>query len=256
VKNNFNSELLGKTLEWHASDLNSPPSLAENELHLWYLPLKLSASQADQAIGMLNQQQLNKLNRRSDQELKQAYLAGRYYLMSLLAAYNSMSVEEISLAYSRLNKPYLKPNPCNIQFNLTDTCLDGKSVGLFAFTQVATVGVDLEFLNRQSRYSAIVTRRFSEAETDFVTLDNGKIDERRFLALWTRKEAYGKAIGQGINFKMRDMDLASPDSFELNFHSQDGQDLALRLEQIQIEDNLIAAVVHSGHKRLEIKSFS
>jgi 4'-phosphopantetheinyl transferase len=176
--------------------------------------------------------------------------------MTLLAGYNSWCSEDVKISYSRLNKPYLNPNPLDIQFNFSDTLPSpgdaGKGVALLAFTRSLAVGVDIEFLKRQSNFSAIVAKRFSQAETDYVTEQNRTINARRFLAYWTRKEAYGKAIGQGINFRMRDMDLASPDSFELPFTSADQP---YRLQQVQIGEDLIAAIVHQGHEKVRIKAF-
>ena len=240
---------------WQQATTGKPPRLAENELHLWHLPLELNAADTVQAIKMLNATQRDKYHRRATEELQKAYLAGRFHLLTLLAAYNSVEPLDLQLSYGRLNKPYLDPNPQNIEFNFTDTTTDQGASALLAFTKTHAVGVDIEALTRRSNFAAIVARRFSAAETAYVTAGDGEIDAQRFLAYWTRKEAFGKATGRGINFKMQDMDLASPGSFELNFTSDHQPGLPFRLQQIQLGTDFIASVVHASHQPLTIKSF-
>ncbi|MFT7525136.1 MAG: 4'-phosphopantetheinyl transferase [Arenicella sp.] len=249
-------EQIGKTLEWQIADSSSPPSLRKNQLHLWFVTLSLDGEQQENAVALLNDTQRDKYHRRATPALKESYLAGRYHLMNILGAYNRVSAQEVKLSYSRLNKPYLNPNPSDIQFNFTDTVIDSSGVALLAFARFKAVGVDIESLTRRSNFSAIVKKRFSVAETNYVTQDDGSIDARRFLAYWTRKEAYGKATGRGINFKMNEMDLASPNSFDLKFEDRDQPAQPFSLQQIQIGDDLISSVVHQGHQNIEIKGFN
>lgn len=249
-------EQIGKTLEWQIADLSSPPSLLKNQLHLWFVALSLDGEQQEDAMELLNDTQRDKYHRRATPALQESYLAGRYHLMNILGAYNQMPAQEVNLSYSRLNKPYLNPNPSDIQFNFTDTVIDSSGVALLAFARFKAVGVDIESLARRSNFAAIVKRRFSAAETCYVTQDDGSIDARRFLAYWTRKEAYGKATGQGINFNMNEMDLASPNSFDLKFEDTDQPAQPFSLQQIQIGDDLISSVVHQGHQNIEIKGFN
>lgn len=249
-------EQLGFQPTWNQGSIYKPPALAEDELHLWCMPLTLNESQATVAMTLLNDTQRDKYHRRATVELQNSYLAGRYFLINLLAAYSGVAPDKLLLSYSRLNKPYLNPNPADIHFNYTDTSQNGQGWGLFAITTGRAVGVDIEYLSRQSNFAAIVERRFGPTEIEYVTRPDGTIDARRFLACWTRKEAYGKATGQGINFTMRDMDLASPGKFELEFLTADSPCQEFRLQQVEINQELIAAVVAAGHLPFSIRAFS
>ena len=55
---------------------------------------------------------------------------------------------------------------------------------------------------------------------------------------------------------MNEMDLASPNLFELQFESNDQARKKFSLEQIQIGHGLIASVVHEGHQKMTIKAFN
>lgn len=259
------AEKLGIIPDWQTAFIDGIPALKPNELHLWWLPLKLDPAQQKVAFDLLSPHQQGKYQRRATSQLKQAYLAGRYYLMTLLGHYAECDAEQIKLAYSRLNKPFLDqhshPLETPLEFNFTDTTHNDQSYGLFAFCQHYAIGVDLEACSRRSKFKNIVEQRFSHEETRFVTNQYGEINPERFLAIWTRKEAYGKATGMGINFIMRERNLLTTQaektehdfSHTFDFHDQQQ---AWRLLQIQPDDRFIASVVHSGHQDMKIKAFN
>jgi 4'-phosphopantetheinyl transferase len=65
------------------------------------------------------------------------------------------------------------------------------------------VGVDGEMPRRMSE--RIAKRVLTEAERSF--LDRSSERERTLLQLWTLKESYGKALGVGIAYPMKDITL-------------------------------------------------
>ena len=242
-------------MHWHPVDLCQPQQLNAQELHLWCLPLSLNGQERTNALSWLNANQRDKFERRLTSKLQQSYLAGRYFMLRLLAAYTDVPPAALQISYSRLNKPYLASDSCKIEFNFSDTVTPDGNIGLFALSRTHAVGVDIESLKRRTNFAPIVAKRFSAAESSYVTNSDGAIDPERFLAYWTRKEAYGKATGKGINFKMRELDLASPASFELDFMSDEKPARPFRLQQIQLQNDYIASVVHETHQALEIKAF-
>ncbi len=269
----YMAQQLGKRLAWEPISTltefakGASASLTNQQLHLWHVPLLLDAGQTALALKLLNDHQREKYERRREPSQQRAYLAGRYYLISLLSIYTQTPMDQVKLAYSRLNKPSLVDNPIDLQFNYTDTRLDPNSidqsnVGLFALCLGAEVGVDIEARARSARFDEISAKRFTTAELEYVksaktrgaSKDKPPIDSERCLAMWTRKEAYGKATGKGINFAMNEQNLISTDQpYELNFSDANA---AWRLNQIEIGDHLIACVVHAGHQALALKTFS
>jgi 4'-phosphopantetheinyl transferase len=249
------TEQLGQQMNWHATKLCQSRQLNTQELHVWCLPLSLNSEEQATAIDWLNAKQRDKFERRLTPQLQQTYLAGRYFMLRLLSAYTDVLPGSVQIAYSRLNKPFLASNPHNIEFNYSDTVTPDGDIGLFALSRTLAVGVDIEALSRRTNFAPIVAKRFSAAESAYVTDPDGEVNAERFLAYWTRKEAYGKATGKGINFKMRELDLASPTSFELDFMSDEKPARAFRLQQIQLQNKYIASLVHENHQPLEIKAF-
>lgn len=252
------SETLGTKLDWQSIEHPSIPDLEADELHLWWLPLSLSTQQQDEALQLLSDIQRDRYLRRRAGDAQEAYLAGRYYLLHLLAAYTETTPDAVQLSYSSMNKPFLSNKEVShkehdLQFNFTDTQHQAQRHGLFAFCRQREVGVDIESYARKNNFTAIAADRFTTAEQEFVARD-GNVDPRRFLAIWTRKEAFGKATGKGINFKMNEQDLSNGNAQALNFF--DPQNRAWRLQQVALGDELISAVVHAGHSPLRIRAFN
>ena len=246
-------EHYGLKPNWQQPQGQEHPNLTDHCIHLWWLPLTLNNQQQDVALTLLSDIQRDKYHRRRTPQRKNTYLAGRYYLLNLLAQYTKQDADEILLSYNPLNKPYLTNDKHKLQFNFTDTNLDNQCHGLFVFCKAKHIGVDIESLQRKANFSAISAQRFTAGEQNYVTDQNGQIDRQRCLAIWTRKEAYGKAIGKGINFKMNQVELVKNDAHEVKFNV-DGQDW--RLAQLQLNDQLISCVAYQGHQPLKIIAFN
>lgn len=242
-------EKFGQDLNWSDASLASFPKLGKNELHIWWLPLQLDTSQSESALSLLSDIQRDKYHRRSSEKLRQNYLAGRYYLLNLLGAYSQKSPSEVGLSYSRLNKPSLSNRSIGLEFNFTDT----QGFGAFAFTKHRQVGIDIESLHRESNFKAIAERRFTQQELDYVYQD-GVLNAQRCLCIWTRKEAFGKAAGMGINFQMNQRNLYGGQA--RNEHRfEDEQGVKWRCLQLQLGKAFISSVVHEQHTELELNAF-
>jgi len=146
------------------------------------------------AIDLLSDIQRDKYNRRVNAELKRSYLAGRYYLLNLLSLYTNCTASEVELSYTRLNKPYLSDLDSQLEFNFTDTVYQDQYFGLFGFSRSGAIGVDIESRHRDIDLSKLMKKRFTELEQKYIKVDENRINKARGLSIWTRKEAYGKAI--------------------------------------------------------------
>jgi 4'-phosphopantetheinyl transferase len=84
---------------------------------------------------------------------------------------------------------------------------------LFALAWEREVGVDLEWVNRDTAWCEGVTRQLSQRER--AGLEALPEDRRAdaFFACWVRKEAYLKATGEGLAFPLSDFDVSvDPDA--------------------------------------------
>ena len=245
-------------LKWTDASVDQLSMPAPNSLLLCSVSLTragksvLSDSQRLRAVEMLSDIQWDRYERRQG-TASDTYLTGRYYLLCLIGQLTGQTAEQVQLSYNRLNKPFLQPNPLGLEFNFTDTTTrhDGveQSFGLFAFCLNEHVGVDLEMPDRAAATSKIATRRFTADELEFAKCDDENTAAQRFLQVWTRKEAFGKACGVGINFKMNALNLLNPSEPTFRFENRDQH---WCLHQFLGPNQEIACVVHSGtaHKTL------
>jgi len=104
----------------------------------------------------------------------------------------------------------------------------------------ARVGIDAEPLARPSPPPSLHARVCSPAELRWL---EGLPEHQRhqgFLRLWTRKEAYGKAIGAGIGFDLRSTDFGSGDG------PLGGVPGEWHAREVALSPDVVAAVVVDG----------
>ena len=78
---------------------------------------------------------------------------------------------------------------------------------LIAISKKYSLGIDIEKINRQSDYDSLVTRFFSKPEQSEFNALPKTIKARAFCACWTRKEAFIKAIGDGVTYGLDTFDV-------------------------------------------------
>jgi 4'-phosphopantetheinyl transferase len=93
-------------------------------------------------------------------------------------------------------KPALigEPGWLALQFSMSHSHL----LGLYVVARDRRVGVDVEWVRTGRAYSRLADRHFGVAEVVQLEATPAHLRERAFLSYWTRKEAYVKAIGEGL----------------------------------------------------------
>lgn len=234
---------LGKIIEWRDGLLAAKEIIAAGDAHLWWVDLRISEAEAKKITPYLTDKQKNKLKRLPSNQKKMSYIAGRGFLRALLLAYtNEQSIE---LEYNQYGKPQLLLNPLKIVFNYSDTL--GR--GVFCIARDCEIGIDLESTDRQGKFERIVERRFSVEEQAHLSQFSGNQHEsfRQFLRYWTRKEAYGKAVGVGLNYRLRDYNFCTKDDATEMVYSNTAENWCF--QQFILEDDaveFILCLVNSG----------
>lgn len=107
--------------------------------------------------------------------------------------------------YLEHGKPVLvnDVNHTDIKFNVSHS----HDLALIAVAQKQNIGIDIEKINHEANHQALMTRFFSKAEqSEFQAIP--KINKARiFCACWTRKEAFIKAIGDGVSYGLDSFDV-------------------------------------------------
>lgn len=227
-------------LPW--STASKPPALNPKEVHLWSASLLVSNEQILKFERCLDERELTRANRYAMETARVRFICARAILKHLLAMYTGEEPTSIQFRLGPLGKPYLPTNSRpQLYFNSTDT----QDEALFAFCFDAELGVDIEYKTRKVNHSIIVNRKFTPQEIQqYLALAS---EQRRdyFLSVWTRKEAYGKAIGVGIKYRLNQVNLVDAED-SVRHSVRDDSGIEWEVVQIEPADDMIASVVTQG----------
>ncbi len=125
--------------------------------------------------------------------IRDRFIVGRTILRLLLSNYLNKLPTEIEFAYGAHGKPYLTPET-SLNFNLANS----EELAVFAFAPTGRIGIDLEFIRPVTEMARIATSYFSEREKQQLFALPEAARQEAFFQCWTRKEAYLKALGDGL----------------------------------------------------------
>lgn len=138
---------------------------------------------------MLSPDELERAQRLADDRVRARWVAARAFLRRTLGPVTGLDPADLRFEYGAAGKPALAGGP---EFSLAHS----GDYALLAFTPAAAVGADLEQVRPELAGTA--DRYFSPQERgELARLDHADRVER-FFALWTLKEAYLKATGEGV----------------------------------------------------------
>jgi 4'-phosphopantetheinyl transferase len=169
--------------------------LPAGTIHVWTVHLDQPAPVVSALEAILSTDELNRANRFAFDHLRRRFVVCRGALRQTLGAYVGVRPESIAFEYGRRGKPALRHDGSfRPQFNVSHA----EELAAIAVSAEQPVGVDVEWLQRTVDFEGLATRFFSNAETlDLLSL--ARHDRRAgFYNGWTRKEAYIKAIGDGL----------------------------------------------------------
>jgi 4'-phosphopantetheinyl transferase len=133
--------------------------------------------------------------------LRSRWGTGRGILREILGRALGCAPSEVKFRYGAHGKPGVTGSP--LRFNISHS----GALAVIALAR-AEVGVDVE-LPRPRRTDAIARRFFTEGEIErlFAQIDPGRRADA-FFRLWTCKEAFLKATGEGLSRSTRSYEVA------------------------------------------------
>jgi len=178
------------------------PKLINKSCHIWQLDLntlnlQYNAATDRECLSIEEQERSEKFLQNKD---KQQFIAIRTILRQLLGAYTRSSAKDLEIRFNNLGKPFLKNTDTRtaLYFNITHA----RGLALLAFCHSAEVGIDIEYTERSANFQKLAQRFFSPQENiELATINNDQYPIH-FFRLWTRKEAFVKAVGTGLGFPL------------------------------------------------------
>lgn len=229
--------------------------LEQNDVHIWRAHLDWPKDKFDAAFQLLSEEEQARAERFVIEQHRDRYIASHAVLHQILSLYVNCPPEKLQFQQNDHGKPYIANLPLglNLQFNMSDS----HDYALYGLRLDDEVGVDLEYMKSKIRAEEIAKRFFSPDE--YRALLDLPPSERLegFYRCWSRKEAYIKAIGQGLSFNLSRFSVSlKPDGLNCLLEVDGSAELARqwRLGSVSAPEHFQAALAVEGEVR-KIKNF-
>ena len=193
--------------------LNSAPcpELDDGHVLVWSGSLDLAPQALETCASILSPDELDRAARFKFEQDSNHFVAARGMLRFFLGFYTRCSPSELEFTYGDKGKPELIHASDTLKFNVSHS----HGIGAWALGLVPLLGVDVEWNLRKLDFDRVGKRFFSENE--WASLANLSAAERRagFFNCWTRKEAFVKALGDGLSFSLKAFDVSTGNEAEI-----------------------------------------
>ena len=133
------------------------------------------------------------------------FAAGRAFLRLLLARYLGVAARDLGFRYDPHGKPVLADPHCGLRFNLAHS----GTLAVCAVTRGSRdVGVDVEHVKPIENAEALARAVLSPLELVRLGALPEPVRLRSFYEAWTRKEAFLKALGCGLNRPLHSLEVS------------------------------------------------
>ena len=230
-----------------------PPFAVRNSLHssavyVW----KASLAASEQAVAACRENLSPEERQRADRyvfpEHRRRFIVGRGILRTLLGRYLGVPPAGISFDYTKFGRPFLANE--DIQFNVSHS----GDMALYGFVRNANIGIDVECIRPISAME-IAARFFSPKERESLELIPERLREAAFYRCWTRKEAYLKARGLGLQTPLGSftVSLEAESPALLSVEGVPDEPRRWNFVNIDVGANATGVVVFSGAAREVLK---
>ncbi len=187
----------------HWSKPEKMPCLNKSMVHVWCGNLDVLFQTVADIQRVLSEDEHKRANRFRFEKDHNRFVVGRAVLRHLLGHYVGQNPKDLMFVYGPHGKPALNDVFKPITFNISHS----HGMGLWAFGLGQPIGVDVEWVHRKADVKKLGKRFFSQREwADLCTLSNDAL-LAGFFQCWTQKEAFVKALGDGLSFSLKAFDV-------------------------------------------------
>jgi 4'-phosphopantetheinyl transferase len=177
--------------------------LPEGVVHLWKRHLDATPGEVSACYELLSTDERQRAQRFRVDRPRTEFVLTRGTLRTLLGRYLDREPQAIRFRYEAQGKPFLDGGN-DLSFNVSHT--DG--LALIGVVRGRRIGVDVEKANRNTEVDKLAERFFSESERRDLRRLQGDELRAAFFRVWTRKEAYIKATGEGLGLPLDQFDVS------------------------------------------------
>lgn len=190
-------------LLWDAAPVGLKP--VDGEVHVFLAPLDIPAERIDELASWLSDDEWQRARRFHLERDRRRFVAGRGTLREILTALVGINPRSLAFSYGESGKPQIiaPAAACSIHFNLAHS----DSIAVYAVAK-HELGVDVERIRAMDNAEQMAERFFSPREKLCLMALPAEQRAEAFFNCWTRKEAYLKAIGSGLNDRLNQIEVS------------------------------------------------
>ncbi|HJR05677.1 MAG TPA: 4'-phosphopantetheinyl transferase superfamily protein [Pyrinomonadaceae bacterium] len=242
-----------------APPLNSQPHLwlyaeecilpEREEVHVWRADLNQGASIVRALYEVLQADERLRADRFHFQQHRERFVVARGALRQILGSYLGSAPEQIRFAYNQYGKPALAADAVGddlLSFNVSHS----EGIALYAIARGRRVGLDIEHLREDFDALTLAERFFSPSEVATLSELPAEQQTVAFFNCWTRKEAYIKALGEGLSHPLDRFSVSlAPGERAALLSTNDNPQEASRWSLVELSpgDGYVAALAVEGH---------
>ena len=178
----------------------SLPAIGRGVVVLWNVWLG-GKPETQRAQAVLSSDELARASRFVFDVHRSRYLAGRLALRELLGRYLERAPADVRFTYTSYGKPELPGE--TLRFNVAHS----DDLALIGLTEEDRLGVDVERIRALRDIDGLAQTVFSRRELDVFHSLPDSAKHRAFFNCWTRKEAFVKAVGEGLSHPLDDFEV-------------------------------------------------
>lgn len=177
------------------------PLLPPDEVHVWCVRLARPSATLPSLFTILSSEEQARAAKFHFPEAQVHYVVGRATLRRLIGGYEQIEPAAVPIVYGPHGKPALAVG--DLHFNVSHA--DG--VALMAFAQGRAIGVDIERVRPLPDADRVARRFFAAVEYAAYKAVPDAQKPQAFFNCWTRKEAFIKAIGEGLSCPLKSFEV-------------------------------------------------
>jgi 4'-phosphopantetheinyl transferase len=174
------------------------------EVHIWSHTIHYDDPYMRQAPYLLSQDEMSRAARYHFEKDRRVYESAHVFIRKVLSHYVSIDPALLDLSPIVNKKPQLLNAPFHIHFNISHA---GSRI-LVAVGFDSDVGVDVERVIGDFDMDGFAEANYHQHEIDELKTLSGDEEAFYFYTIWTRKEAWLKLTGEGVNDKLRELDFS------------------------------------------------
>ncbi len=180
------------------SEFASPLAFRDRQLYVFAVQLEASEACFSRCLAWLSADEQARAARFHFDRHRRAFVLGRAVLRALLGSVLKMPPAEIRFCYGPKGKPGLADSRGPLRFNSSNS----GNLAAYAFTAGSDLGIDVEALRPIPEMERIAARFFAPEEASELLSLPESDRTQAFFNCWTRKEAYIKAVGDGMSIPL------------------------------------------------------